>query len=123
MKSCKLITCFIASPNDVKEERESIVKVIEQINISLGRQKNFMVKPIRWEDAVPGFSTDTQEVINKQLMPEECDIFIGIFKSRMGTPTPRAESGSEEEVNAAIASFKNNRTKSPLRGNATRLVA
>ena len=62
---------------------------------------------IRWEDdARPAFGEDGQSVINEQLRPDEADFFVGIFWSRFGIPTPRAESGTEEEFNLALKKWE-----------------
>jgi hypothetical protein len=59
--------------------------------------------PLRWEtDAVPELGEDGQEVINRQLV-DECDIVVALFHSRLGAPTPRAVSGTVEEIERARA--------------------
>jgi hypothetical protein len=50
----------------------------------------------------PGFGTDPQAVINEQI-GDTYDVFIGIIWSRFGTPTPRADSGTLEEFERALA--------------------
>ena len=103
MKTCKMITCFIASPGDVAEERQIIDEEIERINNAIGIKKGFIIKSVMWErDAVPDAGLDSQDVINRQLSPGSHDIVIGVFWSRMGTETPRAKSGSEEEILSAL---------------------
>ena len=98
----KIIKCFIASPSDVREEREVCDEVVESINRSLGDSLNIRLETVRWEkDARAAIGADGQAVINEQLHPEEADFFIGIFWTRFGAPTPRAESGSEEEFERA----------------------
>lgn len=98
----KQYTCFIASPGDVKAERDSCEKVVEEINRTFANN-NISLHLIRWEkDACPAFGDDAQSVINEQLHPEQADFFIGVFWSRFGNPTPRADSGTEEEFNLAL---------------------
>ena len=61
---------------------------------------------LKWETHVrPGFGVDPQAVVNDQ-MPEDYDVFLGIFWSRLGTPTERATSGTVEEFERAYAKFK-----------------
>jgi len=56
---------------------------------------------IKYEtDVHPSFSTDPQATINEQI-GTEYDVFIGIFWGRLGTPTPRARSGTIEEFEKA----------------------
>ena len=98
----KQYTCFIASPSDVRAERDACEAVIDEINRTFS-DSHISLRLIRWEnDTHPALGDDSQSVINKQLRPDEADFFIGIFWSRFGTPTPRAESGTEEEFNLAL---------------------
>ncbi len=57
----------------------------------------------RWElDAVPELGRgDGQEVISRQLL-DEADIVVAIFHARLGTATPRAPSGTAEELDGAV---------------------
>ena len=47
MKTCKMITCFIASPGDVAAERQIIDEEIERINDAIGIKKGFIIKSDR----------------------------------------------------------------------------
>ena len=102
----KLIKCFIASPSDVADERSRVKKIIETLNPAF-LERGLRVEPIMWENnAVPAIGGDAQEIINAQLKPAENDIVIGIFGTRLGSPTPRAESGTAEEILAAVEAWK-----------------
>ncbi len=97
-----IIKCFVASPSDVQEERIVCDEVVASINRSLGDSLNIRLETVRWEkDAHPAIGTDGQAIINDQLHPEDADFFIGIFWTRFGGATPRAESGTEEEFELA----------------------
>ncbi|WP_422910162.1 hypothetical protein ACOCLD_18160 [Pseudomonas sp. MAC6] len=98
--------CFIASPGDTIEERDVCDRIFGEINSTLGQTLNFRIESKRWEkDARPSFGSDGQDVINKQLL-NEYQIFIGIMWNRFGAPTPRAESGTEEEFQQAFEKCK-----------------
>jgi hypothetical protein len=57
-----------------------------------------------WEtDASPGVGSDGQDVIGQQLA--SYDIFIGLLSARFGTPTKRANSGTEEEFGNAFERY------------------
>lgn len=102
----KQYTCFIASPSDVKPERDACEAIIEEINRTFS-DSHVSLRTVRWEnDAHPAFGEDSQAVLNEQLHPEEADFFIGIFWGRFGTPTPRFESGTEEEFKLAYERWK-----------------
>ena len=103
-----VVSLFVSSPSDVKEEREIVDKVITELNRTWSRIKNVHIDAIRWErDARPGFGIDAQSVLNSQL-PTEYDIFLGILWGRIGTPTGRSISGTVEEFELAFNRFKAN---------------
>lgn len=89
---------FIASPSDVVEEREVIPKVIHSWNAANSLYHKVMLEPVKWEThATPEMGDRPQAILNKQLV-EKCDILIGVFRTRLGTPTGEAESGTLEEI-------------------------
>jgi hypothetical protein len=54
--------------------------------------------PVRWEtNAYPASGDYPQNLINKQIV-DDCDILMGVFWSKLGTPTPVAPSGTAEEI-------------------------
>ncbi len=111
MADLQLIKIFLASPGDVAEERNAVEQVIETINRNLGSEKRVRLETVRWEkDTYPLLGSDAQNVVNRQIAGagmSDCDLFIGIMWNRFGRPTPRAGSGTEEEFNTALESFKN----------------
>jgi len=59
-----------------------------------------------WEyNAVPTMGDRPQEIINKQVL-KNADLLVGIFWTRIGTPTGKAVSGSVEEIEKHIDSGK-----------------
>ncbi len=101
------IKCFIASPGDTLEERNACENVFDEINHGLGSCLGFRLVSVRWEkDVYPSVGEYGQQVINQQT-EGNYDMFIGIMKSRFGTPTPQAGSGTEEEFNIAYDKFQN----------------
>jgi anti-sigma regulatory factor (Ser/Thr protein kinase) len=96
---------FVASPGDTAEERERLEVVVGELNKGIAKGRNLVLELVRWEtDVRPGLGNDAQDVINRQL--PEADIVIGIFWARLGTPTPRAASGTVEELEAAIERWR-----------------
>ena len=96
-----LYKIFLASPGDTKEERKITENVIDEINSTLGEHHNFRAELLTWENNTsPSFGEDGQDVINKDI-GLDYDIFIGIMWKRFGTPTKRADSGTEEEFTRA----------------------
>jgi hypothetical protein len=102
--------CFIGSPSDTSDERKFCKEVFDQINRTIGEKFNFRLESLMWEDnSRPSFGEDGQDVINRQLLLQEYNIFIGIMWSRFGTPTLRSESGTLEEFEDAYQKYKNNK--------------
>jgi hypothetical protein len=97
----RIFTVFVASPADVKDERDGLEEVIRELNISWSRELGIRLDLVRWEThAYPGLGDDAQAVINEQI-PQDYDLFVGIMWCRFGTATGRAESGTEEEFKLA----------------------
>jgi hypothetical protein len=105
-RSLTILQVLVASPNDVAEERDVVADAIEELNATWRKSGTIQLNLLRWEtDTRPGLGTDAQAVINSQIA-DDYDIFIGIMGARFGTPTGRAESGTEEEFERAAARFK-----------------
>lgn len=101
-----ILTVFVASPGDVREEREVVEAVVRELNITFRNHLGVRVELIRWEtDAVPGMGSDPQAVINDAI-GEDYDVFLGILWTRFGTSTPRARSGTEEEFERAYGRWR-----------------
>ncbi len=97
---------MIASPQDVIREKaiaREVIQVWNSIN-SLNTKKTLL--PVSWElDSAPSMRKSAQSVIDEQLL-EAADLLIGIFWTRIGTPTEEAISGTVEEIQKHIASGK-----------------
>lgn len=93
------IRLFVASPGDVRTERDHLKRVVDEINATVAPFKNCVVELVRWETHCnPGMGRP-QGIINSQIGPY--DIFLGIMWRRFGTPTVVADSGTEEEFRRA----------------------
>jgi hypothetical protein len=95
------VRIFIASPSDVQQERESLTKLIDEINLVLAHfsEGTRLLEAVRWETHTHPAMGRPESVILKQI--GEYDIFIGIMWRRFGTPTGNANSGTEEEFRNA----------------------
>ncbi|MEQ1603902.1 MAG: DUF4062 domain-containing protein [Pyrinomonadaceae bacterium] len=106
MKDVSVITVFVASPGDVTVERDEVVSVVNDLNISLCPQLGLRLEVLRWEEnVVPDFDEYPQAAINKQI-GDEYDIFVGILANRLGSKTKVAESGTLEEFGRAYARYQ-----------------
>ena len=111
MRNERVIGVFVASPSDLEPERNKLEEVIDELNITWSRNFGARLDLVRWEThAYPGIGKDAQDVLNRQL-PDDYDIFVGLIWGKFGTPTGRAESGTEEEYLHALERFRSNPDK------------
>ncbi|WP_329220588.1 hypothetical protein [Streptomyces microflavus] len=102
----RVFTVLVASPGDVQEERQEIAKIIHEWNNLNSRDRSIVLLPLRWEThAHPEMGAEPQVIINRQIV-NECDMAVGVFWTRLGTPTSTAESGSAEEISRVGESGK-----------------
>src|SRR3990172_1272289 len=104
MKPVQRIHLFLSSPGDVEPERAKVHAVAEQVNRMLGDSLGIVLEVIDWKTHIVPDMGRPQEVINRQV--RDYDIFVGILWKRFGTPTGKAESGTEEEFNIAYANWQ-----------------
>lgn len=99
---------FVSSPIELKEERDVVEKVVAELNRVVARKLGIHMTLLQYEyDAVPGMGLDAQDVIN-QSIDDDYHIYVGILGTRIGTPTKRAQSGTMEEFQTALARYINN---------------
>src|SRR6185369_11493004 len=107
----RVLRIVVASPGDVQAERNALPAVVDEINRGFAAQCNLQLELYRWEtDAYPGVhAAGPQGLIDSVLKIEDCDILIGIFWKRFGTPTTDARSGTEHEILRAYLAWQRNR--------------
>lgn len=89
---------MIASPSDVKDEREIIREVISEWNIIHSESRQIVLLPRGWEThSIPEMSEPPQDLINKQVL-QGSDLLVGVFWTRIGTATNNYDSGTVEEI-------------------------
>ena len=95
MTKAQKINIAIASPGDVKEERQAVHSVFNRWN---DRHDDEFLHAIVWETAsVPALGGNPQSILNPRII-DRSDLLIAIFWHRLGTPTDKAESGTVEEI-------------------------
>ena len=106
----RILRLVVASPGDVQAERDVVNRVTEEINRGTAADRGLRLEVVRWEtDASPGFGREgPQGHIDRILRIEECNVLIGIFWKRLGTPTKDARSGTEHELRLAYESWRKN---------------
>jgi hypothetical protein len=96
---------FVASPGDVKAERAHVNAVAEELNRGAAADAGFVLDVVRWETHARPDMGRVQQLISDQV--GHVDLFIGIMWRRFGTSTGVAGSGTEEEFENAIHSWRN----------------
>ena len=102
----KVYRILIATPSDVEEERDIITKAIQSWNDLNAYSKKTVLLPLRWETHIaPDYGERPQEIINRAIV-DDCDLLIGCFWTRIGSPTGKEESGTLEEIKTVANSGK-----------------
>ena len=117
MRSVQVLRIFLSSPGDVAEERQLAREAIAELQ----REPEFeesKLEPVSWDDPQGGTplvaQLDPQTAVEHGLpKPSECDVVVGIFWARMGSPLSRDKykkadgspylSGTEYELEDAFA--------------------
>lgn len=96
----------IASLNDVATERNIIREVLAEWNVINADRRTIVLLPVSWEThASPTMGERPQAIINKQVL-KDCDLLVGVFWTRIGTPTGEYASGTVEEIEEHIKTGK-----------------
>lgn len=104
--AARVIELMIASPSDVEEERAIARSEIYGWNSLYSREENMVLLPIDWKThATPDLSRSAQDHINETVLAR-ADMLIGVFWTRVGSPTEKAISGSVEEIERHVAAGK-----------------
>ena len=108
MEQVHVLRIVVASPGDVQAERDALPAVLEELNRGIAAAHGLRLELGRWEtDAYPGFHPQgPQGLIDPILHIEDCDVLLGIFWKRFGTPTTEAGSGTEHEFLRAYAAWQ-----------------
>ena len=94
---------MIASPGDVQRERDAVRDVLDEWNSVNGARRGIMLLPLGWEtDIAPEMGDEPQKIINKRIL-KDADLLVGIFWTRLGTPTTSYASGAVEEIEEHLA--------------------
>ncbi len=108
MSPIQILRIVVASPGDVQAERDALTTVVEELNRGIAGDRSLRLELGRWEtDAYPGFHPEgPQGLIDSVLNIQDCDVLIGIFWKRFGTPVKDAKSGTEHEFLRAYEAWQ-----------------
>ncbi len=100
------IEVMIASPGDVTTEREIVRDLLSEWNHLHSRVQRAVLLPSGWDThSAPDLGGRAQQMINDRIL-SYADLLIGIFWTRIGTPTGDAKSGTVEEIQKHHATGK-----------------
>src|SRR5690349_7610407 len=107
-KNVRLLRVVVASPSDVQSERDAVSEVVDDLNRGAASERMLRIELSRWEtDIYPGFHpAGPQGLIDQKLRIQDCDVLVGIFWHRFGTPTGDAASGTEHEFRVAYDAWQ-----------------
>ncbi len=98
-----VLPVMIASPGDVFEEREVVRDVVHGWNYVHSLRTGIVLMPTGWEThSSPELGDRAQGLINSRIL-QKCDLLIGAFWTRLGSPTGEAESGTVEEIRKHVS--------------------
>jgi hypothetical protein len=102
-----VLRVMIASPSDIDSERVAIRDILYEWNATNSEKHKVVLLPISWEThSAPEMGNSPQEIINRQLQLKDWDLLVGVFGTRIGTPTDKYASGSVEEIEKHIEAKK-----------------
>jgi hypothetical protein len=101
--SATTFNIMIASPGDVASERAIVRDVVYEWNAVNSNSRKVVLLPVGWEThSSPEMGAPAQTLINEQVL-KRCDLLVGVFWTRVGTPTERHLSGTVEEIEEHIS--------------------
>lgn len=101
----KVFNVFIASPNDLTNERKILGDVIHEWNAVHSNNRKIVLLPVRWETHVsPEIGRRPQAIVNQVL--DKSDLLVGVFWTRLGTSTGGYPSGTAEEIDRHVKAGK-----------------
>jgi len=108
-RSLRQYHVFLASPGDVGAERQYVRKFFDEYNRHTAHIWQARFEVIDWENYGTIGVGRPQELINQQTLEKYRDslaLVVGIMAQRFGSPSGKAESGTEEAFNWAMESHR-----------------
>ncbi len=101
-----VLRLMIASPGDVAAERAVVREVVSEWNSTNGAHANVMLMAVGWEtDVAPEMGDAPQNIIDRRILAN-ADLLVGMFWTRLGTPTASYASGAVEEIEEHLKAGK-----------------
>ena len=101
-----VLRVMIASPGDVQAERTIVREVVTDWNSTNGSHRGTMLLAVGWEtDVAPEMGDAPQHIIDNRILTD-ADLLVGMFWTRLGTPTASYASGAVEEIEEHLKAGK-----------------
>jgi hypothetical protein len=100
MITATIFRIFVATPSDVETQAKLVFDLIQEWNQN-NSKVGVLAEAIHWKthQRPMGGHGHPQNLIDRYLIDEyKCDVLIGIFGTRLGTPTDTHASGSAQEI-------------------------
>jgi hypothetical protein len=105
-ETIQLYRVLLAAPSDVTQEHLIVEEIVDDWNVQHGQRMRVRLELTSWKThSYPAAGTRPQALINRQFA-DSADLVIAVFFAKFGTPTGRAGSGTEEEINRAVRKKK-----------------
>ena len=104
MERAQVLKVVVVGPSDVQRECESVKSIADDLNETMRHGRiPAALQVLHWKtDSRPGAHIlGPQGRIDEDLDIDDCDVLIGVFWRRFGTPVHDAESGTEHEIRRA----------------------
>lgn len=108
MSGQRIVKVFIASPNDLAQERQVFIDTVAQFNSGFAEGAGTQIEALRWEGLPALYGPRPQDVINELI--DKCDVFVLALHRRWGQEAKGTgfSSYTEEEYRRAEALFQRN---------------
>ncbi len=97
-------TVFISCPGDLVDAKQVVINAVQEVGRLFAPHGCQLTSWCHDIDGWPALGTDGQAAVNEQASADY-DIYVGLMCHRLGTPTPRALSGTVEEFLQARQRF------------------
>src|SRR5262245_7968946 len=87
----RCLAIYVSSPNDVLDERSAVLQVIDRLQYDPFLNGAAQLRVVSWDNPaaplpLPASEPPQAAINDMQARPAECDVFVGVFWSRLGTP-------------------------------------
>lgn len=106
MYNATVFEVMISAPSDIKDEIQIVANCIRDWNAAHSRKQKIILSYLHYKThSNPEMGNDPQALIDIRVL-SHADLLVAIFKTRIGSKTPRYDSGTEEEIEEHLASGK-----------------